>query len=213
MLSAWSALRALATGRGDATRACKPFAADRSGFVLAEGAGALFLEEFDRAQRRGARIYAELAGYGISSDATHIADPSPDGQVRAMTMALRDARVEASNVGYINAHGTATMIGDRIETLSIKRAFGAHAPGVPISSTKAVHGHVMGATGVVEFVIAILALQSGSIPPTAHLEQPDPELDLDYVPNEARHGIDVGAVMSNSFAFGGTNAVLVAVKP
>ncbi len=211
IVSAWAALRTLAReDPADVARSCKPFSSERSGFVLGEGAAALMLESAEHAERRGARAYAELAGYGISGDATHISDPSPPGQARAMTAALRDAGIGPADVGYINAHGTATTVGDRVETQSIRSAFGARAAAIPVSSTKALHGHVMGATGAIEFVIALLALQSGSIPPTAHLERRDPELELDYVAEGARHGMSLSAVCSNSFAFGGTNAVLVA---
>lgn len=213
VLSAWSALRTLAKhDPQDATRSCKPFASDRTGFVLGEGAAALILENVDRALARGARIYAELAGFGLTSDATHIADPSPDGQSRAIGAALRDAGISPAEIGYINAHGTATIAGDRVEVASIRRVFGEHANGVAVSSTKALHGHVMGATGAIEFMISLMALESGSLPPTAHLTRPDPELDLDFVPNSARHGVSLSAVVSSSFAFGGSNAVLVARK-
>jgi len=211
IVSAWMALRTLAReDPDDAARSCKPFSAARSGFVLGEGAAALILESSERAQGRGALVYAELAGYGLTSDATHIADPSPDGQARAMAAALRDAGIAPADVAYINAHGTATVIGDRVESESILRVFGARAPAIPVSSTKALHGHVMGATGAIEFMIALLALQNGSIPPTAHLERVDPELRLDFVPEGPRHGRDIAAIVSNSFAFGGSNAVLVA---
>ena len=211
IVSAWAALRTLAReDPADPARSCKPFSGERSGFVLGEGAAAVTLESAEHAERRGARVYAELAGYGLGSDATHIADPSPDGQARAMTAALRSAGIGPADVGYINAHGTATIVGDRVETESIKRALGARAAAIPVSSTKALHGHVMGATGAIEFVIALMALQSGSIPPTAHLERRDPELALDFVADGARHGMKLSAVLSNSFAFGGTNAVLVA---
>ena len=213
MLSAWSALRTLAKHDSqDVSRSCKPFSSDRTGFVLGEGAAALVLENVDRALERGARIYAELAGFGLTSDATHIAEPSPDGQSRAIGAALRDAGISPAEIGYINAHGTATIAGDRVEVTSIRRVFGENAKGVAVSSTKALHGHALGATGAIEFMIALLALESGSLPPTAHLTRPDPELDLDFVPNSARHGVSLSAVVSNSFAFGGSNAVLVARK-
>jgi 3-oxoacyl-[acyl-carrier-protein] synthase II len=213
VLAAWSALRTLAsTDVGDASRSCKPFASDRSGFVLGEGAAAIVLENAEHAAERGAKIHAELAGFGLTSDARHIADPSSDGQARALDAALDDAGVHAAEVGYINAHGTATVVGDRVEVASIRRIFGKESSRIPVSSTKALHGHVMGATGAIEFMIALLVLNSGSLPPTAHLTRPDPDLDLDFVPNAARHGIDLTAVISNSFAFGGSNAVLVARK-
>jgi 3-oxoacyl-[acyl-carrier-protein] synthase II len=211
MLSAWSALKTLADcDHDDAARSCKPFAADRSGFVLGEGAAALVLESGERAQARGARIYCELAGYGLTSDATHISDPSIGGQARALRLALDDAKLVPSEIGYINAHGTATTVGDRIEVQSIQQALGAAASRVAISSTKALHGHAMGATGALEFIIALLALHTGTIPPTAHLLIPDPTLGLDFVPNVARYDQNLRAVASNSFGFGGSNAVLVA---
>jgi 3-oxoacyl-[acyl-carrier-protein] synthase II len=211
MLAAWTGLRTLAVADpDDAARSCKPFAADRNGFVLGEGAAALVLERADEAAARGARVYAELAGYALTSDAAHICDPSAEGQVRAMRAALDDASLSPEDIGYISAHGTATVAGDRTEVASIRQVFAQHARQVPVSSTKALHGHVMGATGAIEFMIALLAMRHGSLPPTAHLARPDPALDLDFVPNVARHGQALAAVMSNSFAFGGSNAVLVA---
>lgn len=210
MLSAWSALRTLAACDAEnSARSCKPFSADRTGFVLGEGAAALILESDLRASERGARIYAELAGFGLTSDAAHISDPSAIGQARAISIALEDADLAPSAIGYINAHGTATPVGDRIEVDAIRRAFGAAASRVAISSTKALHGHVMGATGALEFLLAVLALRSGLMPPTAHLDRADTELGLDFIPNRARRA-DLQAVMSNSFAFGGSNAVLIA---
>jgi len=211
ILAAWAALRTLATPHvGDESRSCKPFSTDRSGFVLGEGAAAVLLENEAHAAKRGAQVYAELAGFGLTSDATHIADPSSDGQTRAMRAALKDADVDPSEVGYINAHGTATVVGDRVEVESIKRAFGDAAQNIPVSSTKALHGHVMGATGALEFIIAVLSMESGSLPPTAHFAHPEVGLDLDFVPNVARHGVELSAIVSNSFAFGGSNAVLLA---
>lgn len=213
-LAAWTAMRTLAReDPRDPARSCKPFALDRSGFVLGEGSGALVLEEAGGAKRRGARIYAEFAGYAATSDASHVSDPSSDGQSRAMMEALRDGGIEAAEVGYVNAHGTATAQGDRVEAESIRRAFGSQASRVPVSSTKALHGHCMGATGAMEFIAAVLALHHKVIPPTAHLDAIDPELDLDLVPNHARADASLRAVMSNSFAFGGANAVLVATAP
>jgi 3-oxoacyl-[acyl-carrier-protein] synthase II len=213
MLSAWSALRALADcDPDDASRSCKPFAANRSGFVLGEGATALVLESQERAVARGARIYCELAGYGLTSDATHISDPTSAGQARALRSALDDAKIDPSAVGYINAHGTATTVGDRVEVETIKSVFGQSASHIPVSSTKALHGHVMGATGAIEFMIAVLALHTGTVPPTAHLDHADPELDLDLVPDGARRCEDLRCVVSNSFGFGGSNAVLIARK-
>lgn len=212
-LKAWQALQTLA--REDAAHpqtSCRPFAADRSGFVLGEGAGALVLEEAGAARARGASIYAELAGFGSTSDASHITKPSVDGQARAMRMALEDAALAPQDIGYINAHGTATASGDLVESNAIKAAFGAAAMHVAVSSTKALHGHLMGATGAVEFIAALKALQENILPPTAHLYKPDPACDLDYVPNQARRADTLRAVMSNSFAFGGNNAVLIATR-
>jgi 3-oxoacyl-[acyl-carrier-protein] synthase II len=212
-LKAWSALQTLAREDNDNPgTSCRPFAADRSGFVLGEGAGAIVLEELQHAQRRGATIYAELAGFGATSDASHVTKPSALGQARAIAMALDDARLAPQDIGYINAHGTATSVGDVVETEAIKTAFGEYAARVPISSTKALHGHLMGATGVVEFIAAVMAIRAGMIPPTAHLRHADPACDLDYVPNDARRAADINAVMSNSFAFGGNNAVLIAKR-
>lgn len=208
-LQAWDAMEALAhADEGDPSRSCKPFAADRRGIVLGEGAAAFVLESAEHALARGVPIHAELVGYGNAADASHISKPDAAGQVRAMRAALDDARLSPSDVGYLNAHGTATLVGDVVETKAIKLVFGgaAHAP--PVSSTKALHGHLMGATGAVELLAALAALERGIIPPTAHLEQPDPACDLDYVPNVARRAA-VDVVMSNSFAFGGMNAVLV----
>jgi 3-oxoacyl-[acyl-carrier-protein] synthase II len=177
--------------------------------VLGEGAAALIVESEDHATARGARIYAQLAGYGNASDACHISKPDADGQVRAMRQALADARLGPEDIGYVNAHGTATQIGDVVETEAIRQVFGDAAYTVPVSSTKALHGHLMGATGALEMIAAISALTAGTVPPTAHLECPDPACDLDYVPNTARHLV-LDAVMSNSFGFGGMNAVLIA---
>lgn len=209
-LRAWEAMQALAhADPADPAHSCKPFAADRTGIVLGEGAGALVLESAERAVRRGAQIYAEVAGYGNAADAVGISKPDAQGQVRAMRMALDDARANPQEIAYLNAHGTATALGDVVETHAIKRAFGSSAPSLPVSSTKALHGHLMGATGAVELIAAIMAMQEGVIPPTAHLARPDPVCDLDFVPNEARTA-SLDAVMSNSFGFGGMNAVLVA---
>lgn len=211
-LCAWDAMRALAHAdpadeRG--SRSCKPFSANRTGLVLGEGAAALILESGEHAERRGARVYAEIAGYGNASDAAGISRPDADGQVRAMRLALADAKLTPDAIGYVNAHGTATQVGDVVETSALKQVFGEHARTLRVSSTKALHGHLMGATGAVEMLVSIMALESGVIPPTAHLDHPDPACDLDFVPGEARR-VDLRAVMSNSFGFGGTNAVLVA---
>jgi 3-oxoacyl-[acyl-carrier-protein] synthase II len=212
-MKGWEALRALATEDAqDAGASCKPFAKNRSGLVLGEGAAVLVLEDAERAVKRGARIYAELAGYDCSSDAIHITKPDAPGQSRTIVKALQDAGFQPQDIDYINAHGTATLAGDVQETLAIKQVFGAHASQVPVSSTKSMHGHLMGATGAVEFMAAVLALENNAIPPTINLHHPDPECDLDYVPNQGRTGLQLNAVMSNSFAFGGTNAVLIAKR-
>ena len=209
-LCAWDAMQALAhADAADPARSCKPFAADRTGLVLGEGAAALVLESSERAQRRGAHIHAEIAGYGNASDAQGISKPSVEGQVRAIRRALSSARLSIEAIQYVNAHGTATAVGDVVETRAMREAFGHHADALLVSSTKAVHGHLMGATGALEMLISIMALEHGIVPPTAHLEHADPECDLDYVANDARD-VKLRAVMSNSFGFGGSNAVLVA---
>lgn len=208
-LRAWHAMQALAhADPADPSRSCKPFSAARTGIVLGEGSGAVVLESAEYAERRGADIYGEIAGYGNTADAFHISKPDDAGQVRAMQAALAEARMTAGEIDYVNAHGTATMVGDVVETTALKQVFGADACRVPISSSKALHGHLMGATGAVELVATLAALGRGVIPPTAHLDARDPACDLDYVPNEARPAA-IEAAMSNSFAFGGMNAVLV----
>jgi beta-ketoacyl-acyl-carrier-protein synthase II len=207
----WESLGVLAREDGENPAAsCRPFSRDRAGFVLGEGAAIVVLEDMERARRRGAQIYAELTGYGSTSDAHHITGPSVDGQARAMRLALEEAETSIDEIDYINAHGTATAKNDIVETQAIKEVFGGRARTVPASSTKSMHGHLLGATGAVEFVAALLAMKHQTIPPTAHLRVPDPECDLDYVPNAGRTGLRVKTIMSNSFAFGGTNAVLVA---
>ena len=212
-MKAWEALRTLALeDTNDAGASCKPFSKNRSGLVLGEGAGVLVLEDAERAVKRGARIYAELVGYDCSSDASHITKPDAAGQTRTMLNALREAQLQPQDIHYINAHGTATLAGDIEETKAIKNVFGAHAGKVPVSSTKSMHGHLMGATGAVEFMVALLALENQAIPPTINLHEPDPECDLDYVPNQGRSKVKLDAVMSNSFAFGGSNAVLIAKR-
>ncbi len=210
-IKGWESLGVLAVpDPADPAAACKPFAKDRTGFVLGEGAAVLILEEMERARARGARIYGELAGYGVTSDASHITIPTVEGQAAAVIQALADAGLEPCDIGYINAHGTATTANDLVETATIRRVFGAHADAVPVSSTKSMHGHLLGAGGAVEFLVTLLALRHGAIPPTINLHVPDPECDLDYVPNVGRTGLPLRAAMSQSFAFGGTNAVLVA---
>ena len=208
---AWNALRVIAKPHESGLQAsCRPFDSARNGFVLGEGACALVLqaEEVDLSCRRAA--YAELCGYGTTTDGAHITLPSAEGQTLAMSAALADAGLSPAAIGYLNAHGTATTAGDLIETESIKAAFGGHAYRLPISSTKAVHGHLIGAGGALEFALSVLALEAGRIPPTAHLDHADPGCDLDFVPKVARDAPGLQAVMSNSFAFGGTNVSLIA---
>jgi 3-oxoacyl-[acyl-carrier-protein] synthase II len=210
-MKAWESLRTLAVeDADDASTSCRPFSKDRTGFVLGEGAAILVLEEKDRALRRGAAIYGELIGYSLSTDSSHMTRPSAEGQIRAMRSALEDAAISPDAIDYINAHGTATVQNDAVETAAIKQVFGSRAYHVPVSSTKSMHGHLLGAAGAVEFLIAVLALKYQAVPPTANLRIPDPTCDLDYVPNEGRTAVNIRTVMSNSFAFGGTSAVLIA---
>jgi nodulation protein E len=208
MIRSWESVRVLASGDGDPSRACRPFSADREGLVMGEGAAMIMLEELEHAKQRGATIYAELAGFGLSSDAGHITQPSVEGPARAVRMALDEAQVNPAEVDYVNAHGTGTRLNDSTETQVLKEVFKEHAGRLAISSTKSMHGHVMGATGAVEMVATIQAIERGVIPPTANYTRPDPECDLDYVPNQAREQ-PVRVAISNSFAFGGLNAVLL----
>jgi 3-oxoacyl-[acyl-carrier-protein] synthase II len=215
VIAAWYALRVLAPVNAASTQeavqnACRPFAADRNGFALGEGAAALVLERADYAKARGAAAQAVLSGYATNCDARHITNPDPDGQARAMRAALHDAGLEAKDIGYINAHGTATIAGDAAEAVSIAEVFGAN--GVPVSSTKAIHGHLLGAAGAMELVASLRALQHGALPPTAGLAGPNPDMALDLVCGDARPAPGLQHVMSNSFAFGGTNAVLIASR-
>jgi 3-oxoacyl-(acyl-carrier-protein) synthase len=210
-IKAWQAMHTLAKPHADgAETSCRPFSADRTGLVLAEGAAMLVLEEWESAKRRGANILAELCGYASTTDAHHLTQPDAQGQARAMTLALEDAKLQASDIGYLNAHGTATDVGDVVETSAIKLAFQDLASHLPVSSSKGVHGHAMGAAGAMEFIASVMALRAGQLPPTAFLENPDPRCDLDYVPLAPRDAKGLRAVMSNSFAFGGSNAVLIA---
>ena len=206
----FGAMRALSTRNDDPARASRPFDRDRDGFIMGEGAGVVILEELEFARRRNASIYAELVGYGMSADAYHITAPSEDGDggMRVMDMALRHAGVGPSQVDYINAHGTSTPYNDKLETLAIKRLFGEHARKVAISSTKSMTGHLLGAAGGLEAGITALAVKHGVIPPTINYEFPDPECDLDYVPNQKRETA-IEYALSNSFGFGGTNGALL----
>ncbi len=207
VVKAWESMRVLAPCGDDPAAACRPFSADRRGLVLGEGAGVVILEERERAVRRGAVIHGELAGYGATADAAHITAPGVDAPARAIRQALAQAGVEPAQVDYINAHGTATRLNDTTETQIIKRVFGDHARKLAISSTKSMHGHMMGASGAIELLATLMAIERGIVPPTANYRQPDPECDLDYVPNQARE-MKVDVAISNSFAFGGLNAVL-----
>ena len=206
----FAAMRALSTRNDDPTRASRPFDKDRDGFVVGEGAGVLILEELAGALRRGGRVYAELVGYGMAADAYHITAPSEDGDgpLRVMARALRSAHVTASQIQYINAHGTSTPHGDKVETIAIKRCFGECAKKVAVSSTKSMTGHLLGAAGGLEAGITALAVHHQVVPPTINLEQADEECDLDYVPNVARR-LEMEYALSNSFGFGGTNAALL----
>ena len=206
----FAAMRALSTRNDDPEHASRPFDAGRDGFVIGEGSGVLLLEELERARGRGAKIYAEMVGYGMSSDAFHITQPSEngDGAVRVMTNAIKDAGVQPQDVDYINAHGTSTHYNDKLETMAIKKVFGDSAYSIPVSSTKSMMGHLLGAAGGVEAGIIALALHDQIVPPTANYEKPDPDCDLDYVPNGARRRA-MRYALSNSFGFGGTNAALL----
>jgi 3-oxoacyl-[acyl-carrier-protein] synthase II len=209
-IGGFAAMRALSTRNDEPTRASRPFDKDRDGFVMGEGCGVLILESMEHALRRGARIYAELVGYGMSADAYHMTQPAPDGEgaARSMRLALADGGVVPAEVDYINAHGTSTPTGDVNESQAIKSVFGEHACKVAVSSTKSMTGHLLGAAGGVESVITVLTIHHGQIPPTINYEVPDPECDLDYVPNVAR-SLPVQVALTNSFGFGGTNASLV----
>ena len=209
-LKAWEALHTLATiDPADASASCKPFSRDRSGMVLGEGAAMLVLEPWDRAVARGATIHGEVLGCGLSTDIGHITRPSVQGQAAAMQSALQAAGLEPLAIDAINAHGTGTPANDAAETAAIKAVFGARAYEIPVSATKAMHGHLLGASGALEAVLSLLAMQHAVALPTLHLHAADPDCDLDYVPHEVRSGVAARTMLSNSFAFGGTNAVLV----
>ncbi len=212
-VSGFNAMKAISTRNNEPEKASRPFDKDRDGFVIGEGAGILILEELTQALDRGAKIYAEIVGYGLTGDAYHITAPAPDGDgaARCMAMALKTGNIAPEEVDYINAHGTSTPINDPIETKAIKAVFGEHARKLAISSTKSMTGHLLGGAGGVEAIFTILTLSRGVIPPTINYETPDPECDLDYVPNQARKA-DVRVALTNSFGFGGTNAVLVFKK-
>jgi 3-oxoacyl-[acyl-carrier-protein] synthase II len=209
-IAGFNAMKALSTRNEFPERASRPFDRERDGFVVAEGAGVLILEELGHAKKRGAKIYAEIVGYGYNSDAYHITAPCPDGEgfIKCMEMAIKDAKINPEEVDYINAHGTSTELNDKVETLAIKKVFGDYAYKVPVSSTKSMIGHLLGAAGAVEAIFTILSIRDNICPPTINYENPDPECDLDYVPNVAREK-KIQIAMSNSFGFGGTNSVLI----
>src|SRR5579883_3070810 len=202
ILKAWEAMRVVSPDT------CRPFSRDRRGMILGEGAGMLVLEPLESALARGAKVHAEIVGFGMSADACHITQPSAEGAARAMRAALKDARLAPEQIGYINAHGTATPANDPTETAAIRSVFGSHADRLPVSSTKSMHGHALGAAAALECLATVLALRDGVLPPTANYSEPDPECDLDVIPNVARPA-EVEYALSNSFAFGGLNAVLV----
>jgi 3-oxoacyl-[acyl-carrier-protein] synthase II len=206
-IAGFTAMRALSLRNNEPERASRPFDKDRNGFVMGEGAGVIILEEYEHAKKRGAKIYCELAGYGLTADAYHMSAPMPEGEgaARCMHMAMKHAKVNPEEVDYINAHGTSTPIGDICETKAVKHAFGARAKDMAVSSTKSMTGHLLGAAGAVEMAACVLALRDGILPPTINLDNPDPECDLDYVPNKAREK-KVKVAISNSFGFGGHNS-------
>ena len=212
-IGGFNAMKALSTRNDEPEKASRPFDADRDGFVMGEGVGIMVLESLEHARSRGARIYAEIAGYGMTADAYHMTSPAPEGEgaARCMAIALKDGGVAASEVDYINAHGTSTKYGDELESIAIKTVFKGHAYKLAVSSTKSMTGHLLGAAGGVEAVVCILCMRDNIVPPTINLDNPDPQCDLDYVPHKARK-MDVNCVMSNSFGFGGTNACLVFKK-
>jgi len=212
VMDAWKEMRVLSTKNDPPERACKPFSANRDGFVLAEGAGIVVLEDLEKAVERGVHIYAEVIGYGSTADASHITFPDPDGEAHAMTRALKDAQVRPEEIDYINAHGTATKLNDASETEAIKRVFGSRSYEIPINSIKSMLGHSMGAAGALEFISTVLAIEHQLVPPTINYEESDPQCDLDYVTEGAREfgrSRPLRTAISNSFGFGGNNAVLV----
>lgn len=209
-IAGFNVMKALSTRNEDPATASRPFEKGRDGFVMAEGAGIVILEDYDSAKKRGAKIYAEVSGYGLTSDAYHLTAPAPGGEgaVRCMKMALKTAGLNPEDVDYINAHGTSTPFNDLYETMAIKTTFGQHAGKLMVSSTKSMTGHTLGAAGGIEAVYSLLAMERGVVPPTINYQEPDPECDLDYVPNQAREA-RVNVALSNSFGFGGTNATLL----
>jgi 3-oxoacyl-[acyl-carrier-protein] synthase II len=211
ILKGWTVLQVLSQRNDDPARACRPFDKERDGFVLAEGAAVLVLESLSSALKRKADIYAEIAGFGSNCDAYHLTAPSLMGEVEAMHLAIKDAGLSPKDIDYINAHGTATKINDRVETAAIKEVFGDHAYKLPISSTKSMIGHGMGASSALEVIATVLSVKNHLIPPTVNYQKPDPECDLDYVPNQARPK-EIKSAISNSFGFGGSNAVLAINK-
>jgi 3-oxoacyl-[acyl-carrier-protein] synthase II len=210
-VTGFNLLTALSERNDEPERASRPFDLHRDGFVLGEGAAMVVLEEYERAKKRGAPIYGEIAGYGTTADAYRITDTHPEGRgaARCITMALEDAQLDQGDIHYINAHGTSTAVNDRVETVAIRKALGEHANGIPVSSTKSMTGHLIAAAGATELIICLMAMRSGIVPPTINYETPDPQCDLDYVPNKAREHI-CRAVLSNSFGFGGQNITLIA---
>ena len=212
-IAGFCSMKAMSTRNDEPEKASRPFDAGRDGFVCGEGAGIVVLESLDHAIRRDARIYAEVVGYGMTGDAHHMTAPDPDGDgaTRAMQLALKDAAVEPSVLGYINAHGTSTPYNDKFETIAIKRVFGEHAKKVPISSTKSMTGHLLGAAGGIEAIATAFAIHHGVLPPTINYDTPDPDCDLDYIPNQARKQ-EVEVALTNAFGFGGTNATLALKK-
>ncbi|MCB0391493.1 MAG: beta-ketoacyl-ACP synthase II [Bdellovibrionales bacterium] len=212
-IGGFAAMKALSTRNDEPQRASRPWDKDRDGFIIAEGAATLILEDYEHAKKRGAKIYCELTGYGVSSDAYHMTSPSlgGEGAARAMTFALSDAKLNNEDIDYINAHGTSTPAGDAVETEAIKKTFGSHASKLWVSSTKSMTGHTLGAAGAIESVFSILALDTGRVPPTINLENPSEDCDLDYVPHQAREK-NLNHVLNNSFGFGGTNSCLIFSK-
>ncbi len=209
-IAGFNAARALSTKNHEPLKASRPFDAERDGFVMGEGAAIFIMESLPSAMKRGAPILAEIMGYGATDDAYHVTQPADGGEggVRAMRIALKEAGLEPGEIDYINAHGTSTLINDRSETIAMKAVFGSEAYRLPISSTKSMIGHLLGAAGAIEAAICVLAIQNGVIPPTINLDNPDPDCDLDYVPNVARH-VEVNTTLSNVFGFGGHNSTLI----